>query len=72
MSQESSMLKMLRKAGNHGVANYKFPQARILSYTKIISELRADGYNIITERVKLPNGRSTGVYKYYLLTEDKK
>jgi len=70
MSQESTMLKMLRKAGKHGVPNYKFPEARILSYTKRISDLRAEGYHIITERVALPDGKSTGTYRY-ILNEEK-
>lgn len=71
MSQEATILTMLRKAGKNGVANYKFPEARILCYTKRISELRKDGYNIISERVKLPNGQSTNVFKYILIEEKK-
>ena len=71
MSQEQTVLKMLEKAGSNGVHNYKFPEARILCYTKRISELRKEGHNIITERVKLPNGRSTNVHKYILIKEKK-
>lgn len=71
VDQETKLIRMLRKAGRHGVENYKFPQNRILCYTKVISRLRADGYNIYKERVVLPNGRSTGVYKYYLQEQDR-
>lgn len=71
VGQEAKMIQMLRKAHSHGVANYKFQDQRILCYTKIISNLRKDGFNIVKERVMLPNGRSTGVYKYILI-EDRK
>lgn len=70
LSQEGIVLRALRKAGKHGVANYKFPELRVLCYTKVISDLRKDGYNITRERVKLPNGKSTQVHKYFLMEED--
>lgn len=57
---------MLRKAGNKGVENYKFPAARILKYSSRIADLRKSGYNIYCERVVLRNGTITNVYKYYL------
>ena len=69
MSQTTKVLKMLRKAGQRGVPNYKFQQHRVLCYTKIISNLRADGYSILTERQYLPNGRATGVHNYVLIEE---
>lgn len=70
MSQTSTILKMLRKAGKRGVPNYKFPQKNCLRYSARIGELRAQGYNIYCERVVLPNGRATGVFNYILLEED--
>ena len=72
MSQESIVLKALQKAGTKGVPNYKFPEMRILCYTKRISTLRAEGHHIITERQQLPNGSYTGVYRYTLIEEPKK
>lgn len=69
LSQESKILKMLRKAGQRGVANHEFPKRRILRYSARIGDLRADGYNIICERVYLPNGRATNVFKYILVEE---
>lgn len=66
MSQESTILKLLRKAGSKGVPNYVFPANRILKYSSRITDLRNDGYNIYCERVFLPNGRATNVYRYYL------
>jgi len=67
MSQTSKILKMLEKAGSRGVMNYQFPRNNILRYSARIGELRADGYNIIAERIKLKNGRSTNVYRYVLI-----
>lgn len=72
MSQSSAMLKMLRKAGKHGVKNYEFPMRGILRYSARIGELRNEGFNIMCERIKLPNGRSTGVFRYILIEEKKK
>lgn len=72
MSQTTAMLKMLRKAGKHGIKNYEFPMRGILRYSARLGELRAEGFNIVAERIKLPNGRSTGVFRYVLNEEKKK
>jgi hypothetical protein len=69
LTQQTKVLKLLKKRPKTGVANYEFPQNRILSYTKVISNLRKDGYNIITERVVV-DGRFTGVYRYILIEDD--
>lgn len=69
MSQTTKVLKMLRKAGQRGVPNYKFYSNRILRPSARIAELRADGYNIIAERQHLPNGRATNVWNYVLIEE---
>ena len=69
MSQVSKALKMLEKAGKHGVHNYDFANAQMLRYGAYIKDLRDDGYTIITERVKLPNGRSTNVWRYTLVED---
>lgn len=71
LNQQTKVLKLLRRRPKTGVANYEFPQNRILSYTKVISDLRKDGYNIITERV-VKDGRFTGVYRYILIEHDAK
>lgn len=68
LTQSGKILKQLREAGNRGVENYKLANYN-LGYRSRITELREDGYNIYCERVKLPNGKSTNVFKYYL-TED--
>lgn len=68
LAQQTKVLRLLKKRPRTGVANYEFPQNNILSYTKVISNLRKDGHNIITERV-YANGRATGVYRY-ILVED--
>ena len=58
---------MLIHAGTRGVENYKFPEAKILRYSARIGDLRKQGYDIFCERMTLPNGRSTGVFRYFLL-----
>lgn len=65
ISQSEKIIKLLRQAGSKGVANYKFPEARILRYSSRIRELRQDGFNIYCERQSI-NGRATGVWMYYL------
>ena len=69
LSQTDHIIKALRKAGKHGLPNYWFPAHRILRLSARVNDLRADGYNIYVERVKLPNGRATQVWQYYLLEE---
>jgi hypothetical protein len=65
ISQEQTIINMLRKAGNKGVENFKFPQRHILKYSSRISDLRNDGVNIYCER-QYRKGRATGVWKYYI------
>ena len=72
MSQHAQILKILRKAGNKGVANHVFPGMRILDYTARISELRHDGHNVVAERQHLPNGRATNTFRYYLIEDQPK
>jgi len=66
-SQTSRVLKMLKKGGSRGIANYEFQNERVLCYTKRISDLRKEGYTILTERDYLPNGRTTGVFRFILI-----
>jgi len=68
-SQDEEIIRMLQRAKNHGVANYQFANNRILRYSAVIERLRKDGYNIITERVFLKNGRATNVWKYTLIED---
>lgn len=70
ISQTSTILKMLKDAGEFGVNNYDFINRRITRFSARILELRADGHDILTERVKLPTGRYTNVYRYTLLKGD--
>ena len=72
LSQEERLLKMLRAAGNKGVPNYEFPKNQILRYSARIGDLRNDGHNIYCEREYLPNGRASGVFRYYLNEETEK
>ena len=62
---------MLRKAGKHGLENYKFPQQGILRYSARIADLRAEGFNVYCERVVV-DGRHTGTFKYFLIEEKPK
>lgn len=64
LSQAEKIIKQLREAGSRGVENYKLANYN-LGYRGRITELRQDGYNIFCERQRI-NGRSTGVWVYYL------
>lgn len=70
MSQTTKVLTMLKRAGQRGVMNYEFPRKRILRYSARLGDLRNEGYNIIAERVKLKNRRSTNVFRYILIKEE--
>lgn len=72
MGQATTALKLLRKAGKRGVENHVFPRWGILRYSAVIKDLREDGYNILTERKWLPNGRATNTYTYILIEEKKR
>lgn len=72
ISQQTRILRMLRKAGSKGVPNYEFPKAHILRLSARLGELRKEGYNIICERDYLPNGRATNVFRYVLIEQEPK
>lgn len=69
LNQEQKLLKALRKAGSHGIPNYSIHSLRILSHTKVISNLRREGFTILKERLRLPSGRYTQIYQYTLVEE---
>jgi hypothetical protein len=54
-TQETRIYNLIKNSGSFGVENYK-----------LISNLREDGHNIYGERQRLPNGRYSGTWKYYL------
>lgn len=64
LTQQGKLLRVL-KLNPHGVANYQLSRIA-LSYTKVISQLRADGHPIVTERV-YDGKRWTGVFLYRLI-----
>lgn len=64
-TQQTKILNLL-KANPAGVPNYTFPRHGILKYSSRISELRQDGYNIFCVRDRLPNGKVTNVFRYFL------
>lgn len=65
LTQEQRVLRTLIKADTFGVTNYELSRLA-LKYTSVISELRKDGHNIVCVREKLPNGRFSNTYRYYL------
>jgi len=69
-TQTERAYKMLKSAGSKGVPNYAFSNAGILRYGQTILMLRKEGNNILVERQKLPNGRSSGVFIYTLIEEE--
>lgn len=69
-TQTTRVLKLLRSNKVQGVPNYKFARAGMLRYGAYIKDLRDDGYNILTQRDKLPNGRASNVWRYFLLEDE--
>jgi len=65
LTQEQKILRTLIKADTFGVTNYQLSRLA-LKYTSVISDLRKEGHNIVCVREKLPNGRSSNTYRYYL------
>jgi len=65
LSQEQRVLRTLIKADTFGVTNYQLSRLA-LKYTSVVSELRKEGHNIVCVREKLPNGRASNTYRYYL------
>ena len=65
LSQEQRVLRTLIKADTFGVTNYQLSRLA-LKYTSVISDLRKDGHNIVCVRERLPNGRASNTYRYYL------
>lgn len=69
LSQHARMLRLMRRAPKNGVPNYKFSNHGILCYSKRISELRNEGWNIQGIRVFDKDGKATGVWRYKLIEE---
>ena len=65
LTQEQKILRTLIKADTFGVTNYELSKLA-LKYTSVISDLRKNGHNIICVRDRLPNGRASNTYRYYL------
>ena len=65
LSQEQRVLRTLIKADTFGVTNYQLSRLA-LKYTSVISDLRKDGHNIVCVRERLPNGRASNTYRYYI------
>ena len=65
LSQEQRVLRTLIKADTFGVTNYQLSRLA-LKYTSVVSELRKEGHNIVCVRERLPNGRASNTYRYYL------
>ena len=65
LTQEQRILRALIKADTFGLTNYQLSKLA-LKYTSVISDLRKNGHNIICVRDRLPNGRASNTYRYYL------
>ena len=65
LTQEQRVLRALIKADTFGLTNYELSKLA-LKYTSVISDLRKNGHNIICVRDRLPNGRASNTYRYYL------
>jgi hypothetical protein len=70
MSQSTTIIKELRKAGNKGVTNKALSNIS-LKYSSRIAELRQEGFNIYCERQPFfMSKRLSNTYKYYLNEHD--
>ena len=67
LSQHTQIIRELRKHPE-GVPNYRFPKMFILSYTKRISELRQEGWNIQISRLFYKD-KATSTFIYKLIEE---
>jgi len=65
LTQEQRVLRALIKADMFGLTNYELSRLA-LKYTSVVSDLRKEGHNIVCVREKLPNGRASNTYRYYL------
>lgn len=65
LRQEQKVIRALVKADTFGLTNYQLSKLA-LKYTSVVSDLRKNGHNIVCVREKLPNGRATNTYRYYL------
>lgn len=71
-SQNGRILRLLKENKRYGVTNYQLSRIS-LNYTKRISQLRLDeGFNIVTERDHLKNGRACNTFRYFLVEEEDK
>ena len=64
-TQEQRVLRTLIKADTFGVTSYELSRLA-LKYTSVVSDLRKEGHNIVCVRERLPNGRASNTYRYYL------
>ena len=66
-SQVIRVLRLLREAGDKGVANYDVAKICIRWHARI-GDLRADGYGITCARQSY-SGKLSNVWNYYLVSE---
>lgn len=64
--------RFMEKYGIRGITSVELSRQGFLRYSHYVKVCR-DQYdmNILTERMYLPNGRATNVYKYTLIKEKK-
>ncbi len=67
-TQTGRVLQLLKRSGKRGVFNYELTKIS-LQYTGRIYALRHEGHNILSERQYLRDGRASGTWKYYLISE---
>lgn len=63
-TQETAVLELIQRPS--GATNWELSRVA-LKYTSVISELRADGYNIHAQRQRLKNGRASNTWLYTLI-----
>lgn len=66
LTQDGKILELIKRPGGA----YNFELARVsLRYGASVHDLRRDGYNIVTERQYLKNGRASNTYRYRMAGE---
>lgn len=61
LTQDGKILQLIKRPG--GAMNWELARVS-LRYGASVFDLRKDGYNIVTERQYLKNGRASNTYRY--------
>lgn len=69
ISQETMILRALKRAGRKGLTTWQMIQICPANYRARVVDLRNEGYTITSHRQYLPNGRYAGYFRFFLVDE---